>query len=82
MEKSVLYIEDNLHNRRLVRKVLQSRGYEVAEAEDGLEHRPRIPPGRRDPRCRSRRVAHPRFPPSRRSCPGPYLYGIVCPEER
>jgi len=33
--KSVLYIEDNLHNRRLVRKVLQSRGYEVAEAEDG-----------------------------------------------
>jgi CheY-like chemotaxis protein len=35
MKKSVLYIEDNLHNRRLVRKVLQSRGYEVAEAEDG-----------------------------------------------
>ena len=35
MKQPVLYIEDNLHNRRLVRKVLQSRGYEVAEAEDG-----------------------------------------------
>jgi two-component system cell cycle response regulator DivK len=35
MKKSVLYIEDNLHNRRLVRKILQSQGYIVAEAEDG-----------------------------------------------
>lgn len=36
MKKSVLYIEDNLHNRRLVRKILQSQGYIVAEAEDGV----------------------------------------------
>ncbi|PJF44111.1 MAG: hypothetical protein CUN55_05720, partial [Phototrophicales bacterium] len=28
-------VEDNLHNKRLVRKILQSRGYEVLEAEDG-----------------------------------------------
>jgi CheY-like chemotaxis protein len=34
--KAVLYIEDNIHNRRLVRKVLQSQGYNVVEAEDGL----------------------------------------------
>ena len=34
--KAVLYIEDNIHNRRLVRKVLQSQGYTVIEAEDGL----------------------------------------------
>jgi CheY-like chemotaxis protein len=34
--KTVLYIEDNFHNRRLVRKILQSRGYTVIEAEDGL----------------------------------------------
>jgi CheY-like chemotaxis protein len=34
--KAILYIEDNIHNRRLVRKVLQSRGYTVVEAEDGL----------------------------------------------
>ena len=36
MPKSVLYIEDNLHNRRLVRKILQSRGYDITEAEDGV----------------------------------------------
>jgi len=36
MFKSVLYIEDNMHNRRLVRKILQSRGYDIAEAEDGI----------------------------------------------
>ena len=33
---TVLYIEDNLHNRRIVRKILQARGYQVIEAEDGL----------------------------------------------
>jgi two-component system cell cycle response regulator DivK len=33
--KTVLYIEDNLHNRRIVRKILQSQGYQVVEAEDG-----------------------------------------------
>jgi CheY-like chemotaxis protein len=35
-EKIVLYIEDNYHNRRIVRKVLSSRGYTVLEAEEGL----------------------------------------------
>lgn len=34
-EKFVLYIEDNYHNRRIVRKILQSRGYTVIEAKDG-----------------------------------------------
>ena len=34
--KTVLYIEDNFHNRRIVRKILQSRGYTVVEAEDGV----------------------------------------------
>ncbi len=36
-EKTILYIEDNFHNRRLVRKVLVSRGYNVEEAADGVE---------------------------------------------
>ena len=35
-QKVVLYIEDNYHNRRIVRKVLSSRGYTVLEAEDGV----------------------------------------------
>ena len=34
-QKTVLYIEDNFHNRRIVRKILESRGYTVIEAEDG-----------------------------------------------
>ena len=34
-EKVVLCIEDNFLNRRLVRKILSSRGYTVLEAEDG-----------------------------------------------
>jgi two-component system cell cycle response regulator DivK len=34
-QKTVLYIEDNLHNRRIVRKALQRCGYTVIEAEDG-----------------------------------------------
>lgn len=34
-QKTVIYIEDNFHNRRIVRKILQSRGYTVIEAEDG-----------------------------------------------
>ena len=33
----VLYIEDNLQNRRLVRKLLRLNGYEMLEAEDGLQ---------------------------------------------
>ena len=35
-QKTVLYIEDNFHNRRIVRKILQSRGYTLIEAEDGV----------------------------------------------
>ena len=35
-QKIVLYIEDNFHNRRIVRKILQSQGYTVLEAEDGV----------------------------------------------
>lgn len=35
-QKMVLYIEDNYHNRRLVRKILTSRGYTLVEAEDGV----------------------------------------------
>lgn len=33
--RKVLYVEDNPENRRLVRLVLESEGYEVVEAEDG-----------------------------------------------
>jgi len=36
MPHRILYIEDNFQNKRLVRKILASRGYEVLEAEDGL----------------------------------------------
>jgi CheY-like chemotaxis protein len=36
METAILYIEDNFHNRRLARKILQSRGYQMIEAEDGV----------------------------------------------
>ena len=35
--KTILYIEDNAHNRRIVRKILSLRGYQVIEAEDGLQ---------------------------------------------
>lgn len=34
-QKTVLYIEDNPHNRRLVRRTLERRGYDIIEAEDG-----------------------------------------------
>jgi two-component system cell cycle response regulator DivK len=34
-DKNILYIEDNFHNRRIVRKILTSRGYHMIEAEDG-----------------------------------------------
>lgn len=34
-EPTVLYIEDNYLNRRLVRKILEAHGYHVVEAEDG-----------------------------------------------
>lgn len=36
MDKTILYIEDNFHNRRIVRKILDSRGYNILEAEDGI----------------------------------------------
>ena len=35
--KRVLYIEDNFQNKRLVKKILAAKGYEVLEAEDGLQ---------------------------------------------
>ncbi|MBN1261837.1 MAG: response regulator [Anaerolineae bacterium] len=35
-DHTVLYIEDNYHNRRLVRKILTAHGYQVLEAEDGI----------------------------------------------
>ncbi len=36
MSHRILYIEDNFQNKRLVRKILASRGFAVLEAEDGL----------------------------------------------
>jgi len=36
-EKLILYIEDNVHNRRIVRKLLTIYGYTVVDAEDGLQ---------------------------------------------
>jgi two-component system cell cycle response regulator DivK len=36
-EKIILYIEDNAHNRRIVRKLLAIDGYTIIEAEDGLQ---------------------------------------------
>ncbi len=34
--KRVLYVEDNFQNKRLVKKILNAKGYEVLEAGDGL----------------------------------------------
>ncbi|MEN8243203.1 MAG: response regulator, partial [Chloroflexota bacterium] len=33
----ILYIEDNFHNRRIVRKILERQGHTLHECEDGLE---------------------------------------------
>ncbi len=33
--KTILYIEDHYHNRRLVEKILRTQGYTVLLAEDG-----------------------------------------------
>lgn len=33
--KEVVYVEDNYHNRRLVRRILESQGYAMIEAGDG-----------------------------------------------
>lgn len=38
-EKTVLHIEDNFDNRLLVRRLLQSAGYKVVEAENAVEAR-------------------------------------------
>ncbi|MHB8628854.1 MAG: response regulator [Aggregatilineales bacterium] len=35
-KKRILYIEDNPQNKRLVRKLLTVKGYDVLEADDGL----------------------------------------------
>lgn len=35
MKKLVLVVEDNERNRKLVRTILEFRGYEVAECDDG-----------------------------------------------
>jgi two-component system, cell cycle response regulator DivK len=35
LTKTILYIEDHYHNRRLVQKILTSKGYNVLLAEDG-----------------------------------------------
>lgn len=37
MGKRILYVEDNFQNKRLVRKILTAKGYEVLEAEDGKQ---------------------------------------------
>ncbi len=36
MSATILYIEDNRQNMRLVRKMLASQGYEVLEASEGM----------------------------------------------
>ncbi len=36
VSKRILYVEDNFQNKRLVRKILSARGFEVLEADDGL----------------------------------------------
>jgi CheY-like chemotaxis protein len=35
--RRILYVEDNFQNKRLVRKILASRGFTVLEAEDGFQ---------------------------------------------
>jgi two-component system cell cycle response regulator DivK len=37
MNKNVLYIEDNADNMLLVKRVLESRGYTVLEARNGIQ---------------------------------------------
>lgn len=34
---TILYVEDNSDNRKLVRRVLEVEGYEVVEAKDGFQ---------------------------------------------
>ena len=35
--KRILYVEDNFQNKRLVKKILTAKGYDVLEADDGLD---------------------------------------------
>ena len=49
MSKNILGVEDNARNRKLVRTILEFRGYEVVECEDGepaldlaKQHRPAL----------------------------------------
>ncbi len=47
MSKRILYIEDNLENRLLMRRVLVAEGYlveEAADGNDGLQHAAESPP--------------------------------------
>ena len=37
IDKTILYIEDNFHNRRIVRKILERQGYTIHEEEDGIK---------------------------------------------
>src|SRR5579859_1502919 len=37
VKNRILYIEDNYQNRRLVKRLLKRKGYELIEAEDGLQ---------------------------------------------
>lgn len=37
MQRKILYIEDNLHNRTLVKRVLEIENYQVLEAENGRQ---------------------------------------------
>ena len=39
---TILYIEDNPDNRKLVRRVLEAEGYAVAEAKDGQQAMERL----------------------------------------
>ena len=36
MPEKILYVEDNIENKKLVRRILEARGYRVVEADDGL----------------------------------------------
>ncbi len=39
---TILYVEDNSDNRKLVRRVLEAEGYTVAEAKDGQQAMERL----------------------------------------
>ena len=36
-KKMILHIEDNPSNRKLVRKILESEGYNIVEATNGID---------------------------------------------